>query len=81
MMLHHPSLDHLDPTVDHYHEGDNSHPLYVNESERMWNIIRHDFSIRRRQAWETFVFIRDHVHDISWYDVASVFRFSRVVRE
>ena len=37
--------------------NETDYPLLINETERMWNILRNDFSIDRMKAWETSVYI------------------------
>lgn len=39
-------------------------PLWVNETELVWDILKDDFSVDRRQAWKVSVYLFEHRRDI-----------------
>jgi hypothetical protein len=56
---------------DNSWENKTEHPLLVNETERTWRMLQHDFSINRLQAWNTSVFLRVHASEIVQENQAS----------
>ena len=76
------SLDHLNPTIEDYRDDPKSvdwHPLFIHESEHMWNILKHNFSISRHEAWKTSLYLLENVNEIvvengasRWYVQTSV---------
>jgi hypothetical protein len=62
------SMDHLDPNKEDYRdlawETRDEHPLLVNASEPGWRLLEQEFFIDRLQAWETSVYLYEHVQEI-----------------
>jgi len=59
------SMDHLNPRrVGDYRDvawlNKTDYPLLINATEKMWNILRKEYSINRTLAWETSVYIFDN---------------------
>ena len=64
------SMDNLNPQSSDYKDVEwEQDPtmirrLWVNESERTWNILQSDFAISRYQAWMTSIYLYEHAEQI-----------------
>ncbi|KAL3923829.1 MAG: hypothetical protein SGILL_001419 [Bacillariaceae sp.] len=62
------SMDHMNPKHKDYRdnnwENKTEHVLFVNETEHTWRILQEEFSIKRLEAWNVSVYLRDNAEEI-----------------
>jgi hypothetical protein len=62
------SMDHLNPLKDDYRDHGwmdaDDCPLWINETEKTWEILEKDFAIDRWKAWKASIYMYEHVLDI-----------------
>lgn len=62
------SMDHMNPKLTDYRDlpwhNETEFPLWVNETEKTWLILRNEFGIDRVKAWKTSMYLREHMDAI-----------------